>query len=109
MPKMTINMGGTEVEVEYDDAPGIPEEWVDLIGRLHPITACVVWEILTNHLSPATLTLAQSSPDWNRFTALRIVGGGNPNSLDTVCELARDELEEIYATLIPNDPRRILH
>lgn len=109
MPPRKMDFENDEFD-EWDYQPAVPEEWEDLIYRLHPITAIIVWEVLTNHLSPMTISLAQSSPDWGRYTAIRIVGSGNPAALKDVAENARPDLEEIFADHIPNyRSRRILH
>jgi hypothetical protein len=109
MPVFKLTMGHQEIELEYDDTPAVPDEWIEMLNQLHPLTACVVWEILTANLSPATISLAQNSPDYDRYEAIRIVAGGNPETLLEVASLARPELEEIFVDLIPNDPRRIIH
>ncbi|HVN56075.1 MAG TPA: hypothetical protein VMT46_17215 [Anaerolineaceae bacterium] len=109
MPVLKMIMGSQEFELEYDDTPAIPEDWVDLLSQLHPLTACVVWEILTNHVTPATISLAQVSPDYERYAAIQTIAESSPESLSKVVEVARVELDEIFADLIPNDPRRIIH
>jgi hypothetical protein len=110
MPKTKVKLGNHEVEVWFQYPPLVPEEWVELMHKLHPITAIVVWEILNGHLRPETISLAQSSPDWDRFTAIRIVGGGNPEMVHEVAETARPELDEIFDEVLPNyATRRVLH
>ncbi len=95
---------------EWNLQPAVPEEWEDLIYKLHPITAVVVWEVLTNNVSPMTIALAQSSPDWDRYTAIRIVGSGDPTALVDIAENARPDLDEIFSDHIPNyKSRRIIH
>jgi hypothetical protein len=110
MPKTKLKIGDREVETWYEYPALIPEEWVMLVRKLHPVTAIVVWEVLNNRLSPETIRLAQSSPDWERYTAIRIVGGGNVLFCEEVAELARGEMEEIFENLIPGYAgRRTLH
>ena len=109
MPVLKLNLGSQEIELEYDDTPAVPSEWVDLIGRLHPLTACVVWEILSNNITSATISLARVSPDFERYAAIQTVAEAEPDTLQTALDVARVELEEIFADLIPNDPRRIVH
>jgi len=93
--------GIRRMAVEIQQPPDVPKEWVQLISKLHPITAVVVWEVLTNRLSPATISLAQYSPDWERYIALQIVGGGNAAVCDDVAQIARLELDEIFTDLLP--------
>ncbi len=109
MPVLKLIMGSQEIELEYDDTPVVPEEWVDLLARLNPITACVVWEILSSSLTPATISLAQVSPDHERYAAIQTLAEATPDTLQTALDGARVEMEEIFADLIPNDPRRIVH
>ena len=87
--------------VEYQLPPEVPKEWVQLISKLHPITAIVVWEVLTNRVSPATITMAQYSPDWDRYIALQIIGGGNAAICEDVAQIARPELDEIFTDVLP--------
>lgn len=110
MPKTKFKIGDREVETWYEYPALIPEEWVNLIRKLHPITAIVVWEVLNNNLSPQTISLAQTSPDWEKFNVVRIVGSGNPVFCEEVSERARGEIEEIFNYLLPDfNERRILH
>jgi len=98
-----------DLDIEFEELWSIPEEWIDVINRLHPITAIVVWEVLTRSVSPATIALARSSPDWERYNLIRIIGTANPSSYQEVLPEARQELEEIFIHLMPDDPRRIVH
>ena len=110
MPKTKFKVGDREVETWYEYPELIPEEWVNLVRKLHPVTAIVVWEVLNNRLSPETMMLAQSSPDWDRFSAIRIVGSGNASVVEEVSERARGEMEEIFEHLLPGySSRRVLH
>ncbi len=109
MPVLKLSLGSQEIELEYDDTPAVPEEWVDLLSRLKPVTACVVWEILCNNLTPATISLAQVSPDRERYAAIQTLAEATPETLQPALEVARIELEEVFADLIPRDPRRIVH
>lgn len=94
----------------YTPPPEIPREWIDLLLRLHPITAIVVYEVLTHTLNPATMDLAKYSPDWDRFTLVRAVGGGNADLPDEVAEHAADFMDEVYDAVLPGRPnKRILH
>jgi len=88
--------------------PQLPIDWVTLVCKLHPITAIVVWEVMTGSLTPATITLAQSSPDWDRYLAIRIVGSGNPEACADVASFARQELDEIFRAVIPGYKNRLL-
>ena len=110
MPKTKIKLGDREVETWYEYPDLIPQEWVNLVRKLHPITAIVVWEVLNNHLSSETMMLAQSSPDWERFNVIRIVGSGNTEAREEVMEHARAELEEIFDHILPGyATRRVVH
>jgi hypothetical protein len=97
------------LEYEYEEIWSIPEEWIDVITRLHPITAIVVWEVLSHCVSPATIALARSSPDWERYNLIRIIGTADPATYQEVLPKAHRELEEIFIHLMPDDPRRIVH
>lgn len=94
----------------YTPPPEIPREWIDLLLRLHPITAIVVYEVLTHTLSAATMDLAKYSPDWDRFTLVRAVGGGNADLADMVCDEAAGFLDEVFDLVLPGrSTRRVLH
>lgn len=110
MAKPKIKLGDRDIDFWNHSLNLYPEEWGELIRKLHPITAVVIWGILTNSLTPETLSLAKSSPDWNRFTAVRIVGGGNPKFCKEVAEIAMGEMEEVFEEVLPDyTSRRILH
>jgi hypothetical protein len=116
------------LEYEFEEIWSIPDEWIEVINQLHPVTAIVVWEVLSRNVSPATIALARSSPDWDRYHLIRIVGTANPAAMGAssgrssaggpsawsaankdVIEEALQELEEIFMHLMPGDPRRIVH
>ena len=65
-------------ELNYRQPPQIPQEWLTMVCKLHPVTAAVVWQVLTSTISATTITLAQSSPDRGRFNLVSIVGGDFP-------------------------------
>jgi hypothetical protein len=90
-----------QLDVKFKHPPEIPEEWVELINQMHPITAVVIWEILTGNLSPASLRLARYSPDRERYTSIAIIAGGNPDYCGELAEMARQDLDEIFADLLP--------
>ncbi len=109
MPKVKVRIGDREIETWYEYPVLIPEDWVHVVRKLHPVTAIVIWEVMTGSLSPETISLAQTSPDWDRFTAIRVVAGGNPMHCKEVAEVARIELEEVFADLLPDyTARRVL-
>ncbi len=72
-----------------------------MVNRLHPLTAAVVWQVLTSTVTPATITLARNSPDLGRFLLVGIVAGGNPNDCEEVTQLARMEIDEILSLTLP--------
>lgn len=92
--------------VEFSIPPEIPWEWVELLGKLNPITAVVAWELLTNNLSPASITLARFSPDLERYLFLKIVAGGNPSYCEEIAQLARPELDDVFADYLPGFDRK---
>ena len=47
----------------FQQPPQIPQEWIMMVNKLHPVTAAVVWQVLTGTIQPSTITLAQNSPD----------------------------------------------
>jgi hypothetical protein len=97
-------------EVHYNDPPDLSQEWVQAVKRLHPITAIIFWEVLNSSLTAMSVPLARLSPDWDRYTLLRIVGGGNPALPQEVAEIAIDYVDEIFDDCIPNHrSTRILH
>jgi hypothetical protein len=72
-----------------------------MVCKLHPVTAAVVWQVLTSTISATTITLAQSSPDRGRFNLVSIVASGNPDAVEEVTQLARMEVDEILFTVVP--------
>jgi hypothetical protein len=97
-------------EVHYNDPPNLPQDWYQAVKQLHPITAIIFWEVLNMSLTPMSVSLAQRSPDWDRYTLLRVVGGGNPNLPKEVAEIAMDFVDEIFADCLPNHrSSRVLH
>lgn len=97
MPDFDLNLN----TFEYRHPPQIPQEWVTMVSKLHPITAAVVWQVLNGTLTPSTITLAQNSPDRERFTMINIVAGGSANACELITEMAREEVEEILLTVVP--------
>ena len=88
-------------DFEFRQPPQIPQEWLTMVCKLHPVTAAVVWQVLTTTITAATITLAQSSPDRGRFNLISIVASGNPDECDEVTQLARMEVEEILFSVVP--------
>lgn len=72
-----------------------------MVCKLHPVTAAVVWQVLTASISPSTITLAQSSPDRGRFNLVSIVASGNPDECEEVTQMARMEVDEILYSVVP--------
>ncbi len=90
--------------------PQIPQEWILMVNRLNPVTAAVVWQVLTSTVTPSTITLAQNSPDVGRFLLVNIVARGNPNDCEDVTQMARMEIDEIFDSTIPGfKSHKIIH
>lgn len=88
-------------DLSFRQPPQIPQEWLTMVCKLHPVTAAVVWQVLTSTISASTITLAQSSPDRGRFNLVSIVASGNPDAVEEVTQLARMEVDEILFTVVP--------
>jgi hypothetical protein len=88
-------------DLSFRQPPQIPQEWLMMVSKLHPVTAAVVWQVLTTTITASTITLAQSSPDRGRFNLISIVASGNPDECDEVTQLARMEVEEILFSVVP--------
>lgn len=94
---------------DFDPDLSLPAEWLDLISRLHPLTACVVWGVLTGCLSPAVVELASSSPDLFNFKSVQVLAEADPLDLAPALTESRAHLDEIFIQILPDDPRRIIH
>ena len=88
-------------ELSFRQPPQIPQEWLTMVFKLHPVTAAVVWQVLTTTISASTITLAQSSPDRIRYNLINIVASGNPDECEEVTQLARMEVDEILFSVVP--------
>jgi hypothetical protein len=109
MPAQRFLQGSDDNNIEIDSRSDIPQEWLRLVYRLNPITAIVVWEVLTGSVSPTTIALARYSPDWERYTAIRIIAGGDPKFCQELRDLAHEEINEIFLDKIPElQSRQIL-
>jgi hypothetical protein len=66
----------------------------ELIARLPAYTAQIVADIIKTGVTPELIVRAGNAPDeeWQRYQILRILGGGNPAHLDTLTDLAMDEI-----------------
>lgn len=107
---MTDERDLENLDVQYKNPPEIPAEWINLMTQLHPITAVVIWEVMTGNLSPASLRLARYSPDRERYTSIAIIAGGNPDFCGELAEMARQDLDEIFQDLLPEyRPYQVLH
>jgi hypothetical protein len=96
-------------QVNFRQPPQIPQEWLTMVCKLHPVTSAVVWQVLTAEILPSTITLAQSSPDRKRFSLISIVAGGNPDDCEEVTQMARQAVDEILFTVVPGyQSRQIL-
>lgn len=81
-----------------------------MVNRLNPVTAAVVWQVLTSTVTPSTIRLAQNSPDVGRFLLMGIVATGNPNDCEELTQLARIEIDEILDSTVPGyKARKIIH
>jgi hypothetical protein len=97
-------------EVRYSNPPDLPQDWYQAVRQLHPITAIIFWAVLNNNLTAMSVPLARLSPDWDRYTLLRVVGGGNPDHLQDVAEIAIDYIDEVFDSCFPyHHSSRILH
>ncbi len=65
-----------------------------LLEHLPAHTAMVVSKVMGAGVTREVLTLAQQSPrdEWERYQVLRILGNGNPERLDSLTEMAMDEI-----------------
>ena len=88
-------------EIAFRQPPQIPQEWLTMVCKLHPVTAAVVWQVLTATILPSTITLAQSSPDRRRFNLVSIVASGNPDDCEEVTQMARQAVDEILFSVVP--------
>lgn len=88
-------------EINFRQPPQIPQEWLTMMFKLHPVTATIVWQVLTSTISASTITLAQSSPDRGRYNLVSIVASGNPDELEEVTQLARMEADQILFSTVP--------
>jgi hypothetical protein len=75
------------------EPPQVPAHWLEAVLKLHPISAIVFWQVMTDTLTPETITLATYSPEYSKYTFLRAVGGGNPEFLKDVADIARGTIE----------------
>jgi hypothetical protein len=88
-------------DLSYRQPPQIPQEWLTMVCKLHPVSAAVVWQVLTTTITAATIRLAQSSPDRGRFNLITIVAAANPNECEQITQLARMEVDEILFSVVP--------
>jgi len=90
------------------EPPQIPQEWVTMLCKLHPVTAAVVWQVLSGTLNPSTITLAQSSPDRGRFMLVNLIANGSVDACDELTKIAREDMDEILNTVVPGYNNRKL-
>lgn len=71
-----------------------PVNTEELITRLPAFTAQIVAEVVKTGVTPELIKRAGNAPDeeWRRYQILRILGGGNPNHLDVLTDLAIGEI-----------------
>jgi hypothetical protein len=65
-----------------------------LIACLPAFTAQIAAEVFDTGATPELIKRARKASDeeWRRYRILRILGGGDPNHLNILPELARDEI-----------------
>ncbi len=71
-----------------------PAKTEELIASLPSYTAQIVAEVIKTGVTPELIKMAGNAPDgeWQRYQILRILGGGNPDQLSALTELAMDEI-----------------
>ena len=104
MPDFDLDFFPEDFEVRQP--PQIPQEWLIMLLKLHPVTAAVVWQVLSGTITPSTITLAQNSPDCGRYHLIAIVAAGNPDACEDVTQLARMHIDEILFSLVPGHRSR---
>lgn len=109
MPNQRLKQKSVEILYDFSLDMTVPGGLVDLLSNLHPLTACVVWEVLTGRLTPAVVELAQASPDVLNFQMVDVVARADPDNLAPALEEARRHLAEIFLQALPDDPHRLLH
>ena len=92
------------ITLDVNRPPEIPAEWIEVLEKLHPITAVVVWSVLNDQLSAEIIGLAKYSPDVTRFNLVAVVAKGNPLAVEQVTKQANEELFDLFAVLL-NHPR----
>ena len=85
----------------FREPPQIPQEWVTMICKLHPVTAAVVWQVLSGTVTPSTITLAQSSPDRGRYMLVNLIASCHVDACEEITRIAREELDEILNAVVP--------
>jgi len=52
----------------------------NLLKTLPPITACVVWDVVSNNITLQTIELADqaTSQEWESYDIVRCIAAGNP-------------------------------
>lgn len=109
MTTQKFKMMDQNMEVEIDRPPEIPTEWVEIIEKLHPITAVVVWALLNDQVSAEIISLAGYSPDIRRYESVAIVAKGNPQELESVTHQAYEELFVLFSDLLDHPRTAFIH
>ena len=109
MTARKFKMVDRNMEVEIDRPPEIPAEWVEIIEKLHPITAVVVWALLNDRVSAEIISLASFSPDIRRYESVAIVAKGNPQELESVTHRAYEELFVLFSDLLDHPRATFIH
>lgn len=105
----TRKMAETKMALEFDRPPEIPAEWVEVVEKLHPITAVIVWSVLNHQVTPETIGLAKYSPDLQRFRSVAVVANGNPQALEAVTQQAYELLFDLFTDLLNHPRAAFLH
>ncbi|MGD2157037.1 MAG: hypothetical protein PVG14_00200 [Anaerolineales bacterium] len=66
----------------------------NFLSQLPTYTADVIREVLDTGVTPELQDMARSAPEkeWQRYQILHMIGNGNPERLDSLTELAMEEI-----------------
>ena len=58
----------------------------DLLKSLPPITACVVWDVISDNITLQTIQLADQATthEWENYDIVRCIAAGNPEYPPTI-------------------------
>lgn len=109
MRSKKLKLGDKSIDYFFEQPPQIPAEWVEVIEKLHPITAVVIWAVLNNQVSGEIISLARYSPDLHHYEAVTIIAHSDLNNLEENTSLAQEELFAIFSVLVDNPRSDLLH